>query len=139
MTQTEQLSERDLVEMYRWLVRIRAFEDWVCDSWSQGKLVEPPHGSQGQEAIAVGACFGLRQGDWALPSLRTRGAFLVRGVPARVQLAGMHARKMAIMFVAQTARNRKHKMKNSVGKSTPRSQLANAMNGMTALKNSRVM
>jgi TPP-dependent pyruvate/acetoin dehydrogenase alpha subunit len=92
MTQTEQLSERDLVEMYRWLVRIRAFEDWVCDSWSQCKLVEPPHGSQGQEAIAVGACFGLRQGDWALPSLRTRGAFLVRGVPARVQLAGMHAR-----------------------------------------------
>jgi TPP-dependent pyruvate/acetoin dehydrogenase alpha subunit len=92
MTYAELLGDNDLLQMYRWLVRIRAFEDRVCDSWRLGKLVEPPHGSQGQEAIAVGACYGLQSGDWVLPSLRTRGAFFLRGVSARKQMAAMHAR-----------------------------------------------
>ncbi|MHB1416279.1 MAG: thiamine pyrophosphate-dependent dehydrogenase E1 component subunit alpha, partial [Chloroflexota bacterium] len=52
-------------------------------------VVELPHGSQGQEAIAVGACYGLRPQDQVLPSLRTRGAFLVKGIPVRVQMAGI--------------------------------------------------
>jgi acetoin:2,6-dichlorophenolindophenol oxidoreductase subunit alpha len=78
--------------MYRWLVLIRAFEDRVAELWAQGSLQESPHGSQGQEAIAVGACYGLRPEDQVLPSLRTRGAFLVKGVPVRVQMAGMYAK-----------------------------------------------
>ena len=42
---------------------------------------------------------------------------------------------MANIFAAHTTRKRKNKMKNTVGKSTPRSRLVNAMNGMHALKN----
>jgi acetoin:2,6-dichlorophenolindophenol oxidoreductase subunit alpha len=34
----------------------------------------------------------LRLEDQVLPSLRTRGAFLVKGVPTRVQMAGMYAK-----------------------------------------------
>ncbi len=92
MSYAEQLTEKDLIQMYRWLVLIRAFENRIGDLWTKGILVESPHGSQGQEAIAVGACYGLRQQDQVLPSLRTRGAFFVKGVPARVQMAGMYAR-----------------------------------------------
>ena len=92
MGRSDELTESDLVQMYRWLVRIRAFENRAGELWSRGILVESPHGSQGQEAIAVGACYGLHDDDWVLPSLRTRGAFLVRGVPARVQMAGMFAK-----------------------------------------------
>ncbi len=88
----EQLSHKDLIQMYRWLVLIRAFEDRVGDLWSKGVLQESPHGSQGQEAIAVGACYGLRPGDQVLPSLRTRGAFFVKGVSLRTQMAGMYAK-----------------------------------------------
>jgi len=92
MSYTDRLSNKDLVQMYRWLVLIRAFEDRVGELWREGSLQESPHGSQGQEAIAVGACYGLRPEDQVLPSLRTRGAFLVKGVPVRVQMAGMYAK-----------------------------------------------
>lgn len=79
---SDALIEKDLIQMYRWLIFIRAFEDRLAEHWADGTLVESPHGSQGQEAIAVGACFGLRPQDQVMPSLRTRGAFLVKGVPA---------------------------------------------------------
>ncbi len=92
MSCAERLSEKDLTQMYRWLVLIRKFEDCVGELWTQGLIHESPHGSQGQEAIAVGACYGLRVDDQVLPSLRTRGAFLVKGVSTRVQMAGMYAK-----------------------------------------------
>jgi TPP-dependent pyruvate/acetoin dehydrogenase alpha subunit len=92
MSYSDQLTEKDLIQMYRWSVLIRAFEDRVCDLWAKAKIMELPHGSQGQEAIAVGACFGLRREDQVVPSLRTRGAFFVRGIPTRMQMAGMYAK-----------------------------------------------
>jgi len=92
MAYSDQLTEKDLIQMYRWLVLTRALEDCVCELWAKGKIMELPHGSQGQEAIAVGACYGLRREDQVLPSLRTRGAFFVKGIPTRVQMAGMYAK-----------------------------------------------
>ena len=38
------------------------------------------HPSAGQEAVGVGACYGLRPNDWVVPSLRTTEAFWTRGV-----------------------------------------------------------
>jgi pyruvate dehydrogenase E1 component alpha subunit len=75
--------------MYRWMLLTRAYENRAQELWSKGLVVESLHGSQGQEAIGVGACYGLRPDDVVLPSLRTRAAFLVRGVPVRQFLAGM--------------------------------------------------
>ncbi len=92
MTYSDQLGAKDLVQMYRWLVLIRAFEDRVGELWTQGAIQESPHGSQGQEAIAVGACYGLRKQDQVMPSLRTRGAFFVKGVSLRTQMAGMYGK-----------------------------------------------
>jgi len=92
MHDTKQLTGEDLIRMYRWLVLIRAFEDRVCDLWAKARIMELPHGSQGQEAIAVGACYGLRREDPVLPSLRTRGAFFLKGISTRVQMAGMYNR-----------------------------------------------
>jgi TPP-dependent pyruvate/acetoin dehydrogenase alpha subunit len=86
------LSPDDLLKMYRWMLLTREFEDRICGLWGKPGVVELPHGSQGQEAIAVGACFGLRSDDYVLPSLRGRGVFLVRGVSARQQMAGVFAR-----------------------------------------------
>ena len=92
MSYSDQLTGKDLIQMYRWLVLIRAFENRVCELWAKARIMELPHGSQGQEAISVGACYGLRPGDQVLPSLRTRGAFFVKGIPTRVQMAGMFNR-----------------------------------------------
>lgn len=92
MSYADQLTPEDLLKMYRWMVLTRAFEDRICGLWGKGGVVEMPHGSQGQEAIAVGACYGLHREDQVMPSLRTRGAFLVRGVPTCVQMAGVFAK-----------------------------------------------
>ncbi len=92
MPHASRLSETDLLQMYRWMILTRAFEDRVCGLWGKGGVVELPHGSQGQEAIAVGACFGLRASDQVMPSLRARGVFLVRGVSPRVQMAAAYGR-----------------------------------------------
>ena len=92
MSYSDQLTEKDLIQMYRWLILVRAFEDRVCELWTKACIMELPHGSQGQEAIPVGACYGLRREDQVLPSLRTRGAFFVKGIPTRVQMAGMYAK-----------------------------------------------
>lgn len=89
MTYTDRLESRDLLEIYRLLIRTREFEDRLCALWGHGGVVELPHGSQGQEAIAIGACYGLRQQDQVLPSLRTRGAFISKGVPTNLQMAGI--------------------------------------------------
>ncbi len=83
------LAAADLVAMYRWMVLTRAYEDRAQELWSTGVVVESLHGSQGQEAIGVGACYGLRADDVILPSLRTRSAYFVRGVSPRQFLAGM--------------------------------------------------
>jgi len=92
MGYADRLNQQDLIQMYRWMVLTRAFEDRICADWGKGGVVELPHGSQGQEAIAVGACYGLRQQDQVMPSLRTRGAFLVKGISTRVQMAGVYAK-----------------------------------------------
>jgi pyruvate dehydrogenase E1 component alpha subunit len=83
------LTAAQLLEMYRWMRLTRAYEDRAQELWSKGLVVESLHGSQGQEAIGVGASVALRADDVLAPSLRTRAAFLVRGVPVRQFLAGM--------------------------------------------------
>jgi TPP-dependent pyruvate/acetoin dehydrogenase alpha subunit len=89
MEYADKLEPRDLLEMYRLLTLTREFEDRLCGLWGRGGVVELPHGSQGQEAIAIGACYGLRTQDQVMPSLRTRGAFIVKGVPTKLQMAGI--------------------------------------------------
>lgn len=82
------LNDDDLVKMYRWMVLTRCFEQRACDLQYQRNLPELEHASIGQEAIGVGACYGLRPDDIIHPSLRTRAAFLIRGVtPDRAMAA----------------------------------------------------
>lgn len=87
-----ELKSNDLVEMYRLMVLTRTFEEKALKWYAEGRIVEGLHPSIGQEAVGVGACYGLRSGDQVLPSLRTRAAFFVRGVSATQQLAAMCGR-----------------------------------------------
>jgi len=82
------LTDNDLLKMYRWMVLTRCFEERACDLQYKRNLPELEHASIGQEAIGVGACYGLRADDIVHPSLRTRSAFLLRGVtPDRAMAA----------------------------------------------------
>jgi TPP-dependent pyruvate/acetoin dehydrogenase alpha subunit len=71
----------------------RLYEDRAQDLWAKGVVVEGLYGSQGQEAIGVGACYGLRSDDVVMPSLRTRSAYFVRGVSVKQFFAGLLAKR----------------------------------------------
>ncbi|MHB0869428.1 MAG: thiamine pyrophosphate-dependent dehydrogenase E1 component subunit alpha [Chloroflexota bacterium] len=86
------LNDDDLIKLYRWMVLTRTFDQRVCDLQFQRGIPELQHASIGQEAIGVGACYGLRPDDVVLPSLRTRAAFLVKGISPERQMAALYGK-----------------------------------------------
>jgi len=54
------LSEKDLLQMYRWMVVGRLFEEKTFELLKLGKLVGFHHPNIGQEAVDVGTCYNLR-------------------------------------------------------------------------------
>ncbi len=88
-TPATDMAPADLIEMYRLMLLSRRFTEHVLDWYAQGRVYQGLHPSIGQEAVGVGACYGLREGDWVLPSLRTAEAFWTRGVSISQQLHAM--------------------------------------------------
>ncbi len=88
----KKLAKADHLEMYRLLFLTRHTEERMVEYHHHSPLTELPHVSIGQEAISVGACYNLRADDLILPSLRTRGAFMVKGISSRQMMAGAFAK-----------------------------------------------
>jgi pyruvate dehydrogenase E1 component alpha subunit len=80
------LSEKDLVEMFRWLVLLRVFDERAVALQRQGRL-----GTYalywGEEATQAGALYALDDSDWVFPSYRQNSISILRGVPAAVILS----------------------------------------------------
>jgi pyruvate dehydrogenase E1 component alpha subunit len=77
-----ELSPERLVEIYRFLVTLRAFDTRSLNLNRQGRIhfFAP---STGQEAAIVGSAFALEREDWAFPTYRETGVCLVRGMSLR--------------------------------------------------------
>jgi TPP-dependent pyruvate/acetoin dehydrogenase alpha subunit len=75
-------SERDRLEwrLYRSMLVTRLFEEALLRWEHEGKIAAQTFPSRGQEAVAVGCCLALEQGDDVIPSFRTRGAMVAMGV-----------------------------------------------------------
>jgi pyruvate dehydrogenase E1 component alpha subunit len=82
----EGLSEKDLVEIFRWMVLLRTFDDRAVALQRQGRL-----GTYamywGEEATQAGTLYALEDGDWAFPSYRQNSIAILRGVPPAVILS----------------------------------------------------
>jgi pyruvate dehydrogenase E1 component alpha subunit len=82
----EGLSEKDLVEIYRWLVLLRTFDERAVALQRQGRI-----GTYalywGEEATQAGTLYALEENDWVFPSYRQNSIGILRGVPASVILA----------------------------------------------------
>ena len=83
----ENLTNKDYLEMYQWLYLIRRTEDHMMEINAHTPIQELPHAGIGQEAIAVGTCYGLHKEDQILPTHRTRGAFIMKGISSRTMMA----------------------------------------------------
>jgi pyruvate dehydrogenase E1 component alpha subunit len=80
-----ELSKDELLELYRQMVLIRHFEEKAAELYAEGKVGGFLHLYIGEEAIAVGACKALRDGDHLLTAYRDHGWAIARGLdPKRV-------------------------------------------------------
>ncbi len=86
----EDLGREELLELYRLLVLTRRSEEKLMELYRSGRAPSMPHSSIGQEAVTVGATFALGPQDMVSPSLRSHGAFLVRGVPPKSIMADFY-------------------------------------------------
>jgi acetoin:2,6-dichlorophenolindophenol oxidoreductase subunit alpha len=87
------LTERDLLQMYRWLVMGRRFEEKTIELLKLGKLVGFHHPNIGQEAVDVGTCYKLRRDDTIMPTHRGKLKYLMKGVEMKTMWAGMYGRR----------------------------------------------
>jgi TPP-dependent pyruvate/acetoin dehydrogenase alpha subunit len=67
--------------LLRKMLEIRLFEDEVHKLFAQGLVRGSTHLCQGQEAVAVGTCSVLREGDVMTCTYRGHGAVLAMGAP----------------------------------------------------------
>jgi pyruvate dehydrogenase E1 component alpha subunit len=80
------INDKDLIELYRWLVFLRTFDERSVALQRQGRI-----GTYalywGEEGTQAGALYACRDEDWVFPSYRQNAIGLLRGVPASTVLA----------------------------------------------------
>ncbi len=73
------LSSDELIELYRWMVRGRTYDERALALQRQGRLGTYAPLS-GQEAAQVGSAWALGPNDWLFPSYREHLAMAIRGL-----------------------------------------------------------
>jgi TPP-dependent pyruvate/acetoin dehydrogenase alpha subunit len=89
-------SRGELLDLYRMLWRIRAFEDQVRRLAAAGEVPGFPHLSTGQEAVAVGVCAHLSRQDLLFTSHRGHGHVLAKGSDIEAMFAEILGRETGL-------------------------------------------
>ena len=74
------LTDDKIIEMYRCMSLVRAFDEKMLSLQRQGRAVTYAP-LVGEEATQVGAAMAMRQGDLFIPNFRQHGVFIARGLP----------------------------------------------------------
>jgi TPP-dependent pyruvate/acetoin dehydrogenase alpha subunit len=75
------------LEMYRKMAVIRTFDTRVKELWKQNFIYGLAHSYVGAEAVAVGACTALRQGDFITSTHRGHGHTIAMGGDLKKMMA----------------------------------------------------
>jgi pyruvate dehydrogenase E1 component alpha subunit len=82
----EGLNEKDLIEIYRWMVLLRTFDERAVALQRQGRI-----GTYalywGEEATQAGPLYACEDADWVFPSYRQNAVGILRGIPPSTVLA----------------------------------------------------
>ena len=72
------LNEKNLLDMYEFMILSRTFDNKSLSLQRQGRL--GTYASQiGQEASVIGSAYALRKKDWLVPSFRESSSMIVKG------------------------------------------------------------
>jgi len=86
------LSPERLRELYREMLLIRYFEEKVEERFRAGELPGFLHVAIGQEAVAVGVCSALEEGDVFASTHRAHGHTLARGTHPNAVMAELYGK-----------------------------------------------
>jgi pyruvate dehydrogenase E1 component alpha subunit len=90
------LGEGELLELYRRMSLIRRFEDKAAEMYTRGKITGFCHLYAGEEAVAVGAIYGLYDKDYVISTYREHGHCLAKGTPARAVMAELFGKATGV-------------------------------------------
>src|SRR6266487_2678449 len=86
------LSQSDLREFFREMLLIRRFEEKVEERFRAGELPGFLHMAIGQEAVAVGVCRALEEGDIIASTHRAHGHTLAKGTTPNELMAELYGK-----------------------------------------------
>lgn len=92
MEEEVRLGSADLLDLYRCMVRIRAFEEHAHKAFLKGGMPGFLHLYSGEEAIAAGVMAVLRKDDYVVTSHRGHGHLLARGGDPKRMFAELYGR-----------------------------------------------
>ncbi|MGE0751783.1 MAG: thiamine pyrophosphate-dependent dehydrogenase E1 component subunit alpha [Variibacter sp.] len=81
-----------LLDLYRTMARIRAFEETALEAHKAGDIPGPLHVSIGQEAVAAGLCTNLRTDDRLTSNHRGHGHAIAKGADPARMMAELYGR-----------------------------------------------
>lgn len=87
-----QMTESELLKIYRDMVLIREFEERTAEMYSRGKVTGFCHLYTGEEAVAVGAMSALHPDDYVISSYRDHGHCLIKGTSPKEVMAELFGR-----------------------------------------------
>jgi TPP-dependent pyruvate/acetoin dehydrogenase alpha subunit len=90
LTTKKGLPRKQLIEFLGGMLLIRRFEEKVTERFRAGELAGFLHACIGQEAVAVGVCRALADGDVIASTHRAHGHVLANGTPAREVMAELY-------------------------------------------------
>src|SRR3989440_3374007 len=92
MTSKEGLPREQLVSFLGEMLLIRRFEEKVTERFRAGELAGFLHACIGQEAVAVGVCRALEDGDVIASTHRAHGHVLANGTPPNEVMAELYGK-----------------------------------------------
>lgn len=81
------LTQEDLVGMYRMMILIRRFEETTVDYFKQGHVIGNMHMYVGEEAVATGVCKALTREDYIASTHRCDGHLIAKGADINLMMA----------------------------------------------------
>ena len=92
MTAKRKLPREELIGFLAEMLLIRRFEEKVTERFRAGELAGFLHACIGQEAVAVGVCRALEDGDMIASTHRAHGHVLANGTPPNEVMAELYGK-----------------------------------------------
>lgn len=90
---TESLSRQELIEAYRVMRTIRAFEERIHAEIGNGEIPGAVHLYAGQEAVAAGTCGALIDGDYIASTHRGHGHAIAKGCDVTAMMLELYGKE----------------------------------------------